>query len=96
MRILLKIIAAPFVVVLTVLAAIITFLFCVGGALCYVACVGVTLLAIVAFITGQTTGGIAGLVIAFLISPFGLPAIADWLIEKLHDLNFALRDFITG
>jgi hypothetical protein len=56
----------------------------------------VTLLAIVAFIAGQTTGGIACLVIAFLISPFGLPAIADWLIEKMHSLNFALRDFITG
>lgn len=96
MRIILKIIAAPFVVVLTIFAAVITFLFCVAGAVCSVASIGITLLAIVAFIAGQTTGGIICLVIAFLVSPFGLPAIADWLIEKLHNLNFALRDFITG
>jgi len=96
MRIILKIIAAPFVVVLTVFAAVTTFLFCVAGALCGVASIGLTLLAIVALIAGQTTGGIVAFVLAFLVSPFGLPAIADWLIEKLHNLNFALRDFITG
>ncbi|NCB50267.1 MAG: hypothetical protein EOM54_00095 [Clostridia bacterium] len=96
MRIILKILAAPFVVVLTIFVAVITFLFCVAGAVCGVASIIVTLLAIVAFIAGQTTGGIACFVIAFLVSPFGILAIADWLIEKLHNLNFALRDFITG
>lgn len=96
MRIILKFLAAPFVVILTVLAAVITFLFCVAGAVCGVASIGITLLAIVAFIAGQMTGGIVCLVIAFLVSPFGIPAIADWLIEKLHSLNFALRDFITS
>lgn len=96
MRIILKIIAAPFMVVLTVFVAVITFLFCVAGAVCGVASIGITLLAIVSFIAGQTSGGIACLLIAFLVSPFGIPAIANWLIEKLHNLNFALRDFITG
>jgi len=96
MRIILKILAAPFVVVLTIFAAVITFLFCVGGALCSVACIGLTLLAIVALIAGQTTGGIIVFVLAFLVSPFGIPAIADWLIEKMNNLNYSLRDFITG
>lgn len=96
MRIILKIIAAPFVVVLTVFGAVTTFLFCIAGAVCGVASIGITLLAIVAFIAGQTTGGIACLVFAFLVSPFGVPAIAGWLIEKLNNLNFALRDFITS
>lgn len=94
--IVLKILAAPFVVVLTILAAVVSFLFCVAGAVCVVGCVVLTLLAVVLFIGGQTVGGIVFLVLAFLVSPFGVPAIAEWLVDKLHSAKFALRDFITG
>ena len=94
--IVLKILTAPFVVVLTILAAVVSFLFCVAGAVCVVGCVVLTLLAVVLFIGGQTVGGIVFLVLAFLVSPFGVPAIAEWLVDKLHSAKFALRDFITG
>ena len=94
--IVLKILAAPFVVVLTILAAVVSFLFCVAGAVCVVGCVVLTLLAVVLFIGGQTVGGIVFLVLAFLVSPFGVPATAEWLVDKLHSAKFALRDFITG
>lgn len=30
-------------------------------------------------------------VLAFLISPFGIPKLADWLLDKLDDLNLAIR-----
>lgn len=33
---------------------------------------------------------------AFAISPFGLPALAGWLLAKLDELNGSLRGFITG
>ena len=26
----------------------------------------------------------------------GVPAIAEWLVDKLHSAKFALRNFITG
>ena len=94
--IVLKILAAPFVVVLTFLAAVVSFLFCVAGAVCVVACVVLTLLAVVLFIGGQTLGGIVFLVLAFLISPYGIPAIAEWLVDRLYSLNYALREFIAG
>lgn len=94
--IVLKILAAPFVVVLTVLAAVVSFLFCMATAVFVVACVVLALLAAALFISGQTLGGIVFLVLAFLISPYGIPAIAEWLVDKLHNLNFALRGFITG
>ena len=96
MRIIFKIIAAPFVAILTVIGAVFTFLFCVAASILgYISGIG-ALLAIVMFIGGQTPGGIAFLVGAFLISPFGIPAIAEWLIVKMHGLNYALRDFITS
>lgn len=94
--IVLKILAAPFVVALTLLVAIVSFLYCVASALCHIGCVVLTLLALVLFIGGQTVGGIVFLVLAFLVSPFGVPAIAEWLVDKLHSAKFALRDFITG
>lgn len=94
--IILKILAAPFVLALALLAAVITFLACVAGVVCYVACIGLTLLAIVALIAGQTTGCIAMFVLAFLVSPFGLPAIGEWLVGRLHGARYALQDFITG
>ena len=94
--IVLKILVAPFVVALTLLVAIVSFLYCVASALCHIGCVVLTLLALVLFIGGQTVGGIVFLVLAFLVSPLGVPAIAEWLVDKLHSAKFALRDFITG
>ena len=94
--IVLKILAAPFVVALTLIVAIVSFLYCVASALCHVGCVVLTLLTLVLFIGGQTLGGAVFLVLAFLVSPFGIPAIADWLVERLHSINYTLRDFITG
>lgn len=94
--IVLKILAAPFVVALTLLVAIVSFLYCVASALCHIGCVVLTLLALVLFIGGQTLGGVVFLVMAFLISPFGIPAIADWLMDRLYSLKYSLQDFITG
>ena len=94
--IVLKILAAPVVVALTLLAAVVSFLFCVAGAVCVVGCVVLTLLALVLFIGGQTLGGVVFLVLAFLLSPFGIPAIADWLMDRLYSLKYSLQDFIIG
>lgn len=94
--IVLKILAAPFVVALTLFVAIVSFLYCVASALCHIGCVVLTLLALVLFIGGQTLGGVVFLVLAFLVSPFGIPAIADWLMDRLYSLKYSLQDFITG
>ena len=94
--IVLKILAAPFVVALTLLVAIVSFLYCVASALCHIGCVVLTLLALVLFIGRQTLGGVVFLVLAYLVSPFGIPAIADWLMDRLYSLKYSLQDFITG
>lgn len=93
--IVLKILAAPFVVALTLLVAIVSFLYCVASVLCHIGCVVLTLLALVLFIGGQTLGGVVFLVLAFLVSPFGIPAIADRLMDRLYSLKYSLQDFIT-
>ena len=44
----------------------------------------------------QPVGGVAFLVLAFLLSPYGLPAVAEFLIGLLDELNYSLRRFITS
>lgn len=91
MRIILKLLAAPFVLALTLLVAVLNFASWVFCALSFLCLIG----ALFALITGDRWG-IQGLVIAFAVSPFGLPAVAEWLIDKLDSLNYSLKSFITG
>ena len=94
MRIILKIIAASFVLALMLAVAGLSFLSCISGALCWLACSVFVLLAACGFFAGLHTGCIAMLVLAFLVSPFGLPAIGEWLLERLYGVKYALQDFM--
>ena len=96
MRIILKIIAAPFVLVLMLAVAVISFLSCIAGAVCWLACTAFVLLAACAFFAGLHTGCIVALVLAFLVSPYGLPAIGGWLLGRLHGVKYALQDFMCS
>ena len=96
MRTILKIIAAPFVLVLILAVAVISFLSCIAGAVCWLACTVFVLLATCAFFAGLPTGCIVALVLAFLVSPFGLPAIGGWLLERLYGMKYALQDFMCN
>lgn len=95
MRIILKLLSAPFVLALTLLVAVLNFAFSFASwvfyALSFLCLIG----ALFALFTGDRWG-IQGLVIAFAVSPFGLPAVAEWLINKLDSLNYSLKSFITG
>jgi len=95
MRIILKILAAPFVVVLTVSWAVLFFVFCFAETILSWVSGLAGLLAIVFFIAGMTPNGIVFAVLAFLISPVGLPAVAKWLIDRLGGMNNRLKNFIT-
>ena len=56
--IVLKILAAPVMVALSLLAAMVTFLFCVASAVCEMGCIVLTLLSLILFIGGQTAEGV--------------------------------------
>ena len=96
MRTILKIIAAPFVLALMLIVAVLSFLACIAGACCGLTCTVFVLLAACAFFAGLHTGCIAALVLAFLVSPFGLPAIGEWLLDRLYGVKYALQDFMTS
>ena len=56
----------------------------------------VALLGVAVLITYSLQNGISLLVIAFLISPDGLPMAAIWLLGKVQDLKFIIQDLVYG
>lgn len=95
-KLIFKIVALPFVLVLTIIAPFFTFLFCTASVLLNIACGVGVLVSIALFFAGTTQGCIVFLILSFLISPLGIPAIAEWLIDRLQSLNYSLRDFIMS
>lgn len=97
MRLIFKIFALPLLLVLSLLAAVLMFLFDVAGWFLSLASGILAVIAVGLFVLQhQPVGGVAFLVLAFLLSPYGLPAIAEFLIGLLDELNYSLRRFITN
>ena len=96
MKIVLKILAAPAMLLLTLTVAFCTFILMVTGVIFWILSGLVFTGAVLLFFSQQPAGGIAFLIIAFLVSPYGLPALAAWVGGKLDGVKFALREFIMG
>ena len=97
----LKILAAPVVLFAVVLALMLFTWLCFG--LLYVssfifglASTVVALLGIAVLVTYSPQNGLILLVIAFLVSPLGLPMAAAWLVGKVQDLRYAIQDAVYG
>ena len=98
LKLLLKILVAPVILALTLFVWI-----CVG--IVYVSGLGlvlglismvIALLGVAVLLTCSLQNGIILLVMAFLISPYGLPMAAIWLLGKVQDLKFAIQDLVYG
>ena len=97
MRLIFKIIALPFLLVLSLLVAVLMFLFDVTGWFLSLASGVLAVIAVGLFVLQHhPVGGVAFLVLAFLLSPYGLPAIAECIISALDGRNYSLRRFITS
>ena len=92
MRIILKILTAPFVLLLSLVLGVLTLLHTLTtGVLSILALIAAACGLFACTIGGDPASGIRVLFVAALISPFGLPALSEWLILKLGDLKYALR-----
>ena len=97
MRIILKIIAAPAVLVLTLIVAVLNFSVSLASWVLGILSLVLAVCGLLElFIQSNPQWGITGLVLAFLLSAFGLPGAAEWLVCKLEDLTYSLKTFIAG
>ena len=96
MRLLLKALAAPIVVLLTVFVWLCALLLNLSAFAFGLAGTVVGLLGLAVLVTYSVQNGIILLVIAFLVSPFGLPMLAVRLLGFLQNANYTLRGFIKA
>ena len=91
-----KILAAPFALVFTVLAFFCTFVLAASEKLLGFVSGVILIGSVILFITGETLGGGLFLGLAFAVSPYGLPALAMKLSEGIANIGGSLREFIVS
>ena len=92
----LKILAAPVVLALMLFTWLCFGLLYVSSFIFGLASTVVALLGIAVLVTYSPQNGVILLVIAFLVSPLGLPMAAAWLVGKVQDLRYAIQDAVYG
>lgn len=96
MKILLKILVAPIILTLILFIWICSaLLYCSAFVFGLISTI-IGLLGIAVLITYSVQNGIILLVIAFLVSPVGLPMAAAWMLSKVQELRYWIQDGIYG
>ena len=96
MRILMKLLAAPIVLVLMLFVWVCSALLYCSAFVFGLAGTIIGLLGLAVLVTYSVKNGIILLVIAFLVSPMGLPMAAAWLLGKVQDLRYTIQDRVYG
>ena len=96
MRLDFKFFAFPFVLISGILYLVCKFLVVSSGAVLGILSGIIFLASLVLFFTAGLWAGLSWLVIGFLISPYGLPMAAAWLVGMIGGVNGALKDFVFG
>ena len=96
LKCLLMIVTAPVVLVLTLFVWLCLGLIYISGLVLGLLSTVIALLGVAVLITYSPQNGAILLIMAFLISPMGLPLAAIWLLGKVQSLKFAIQDWMYG
>lgn len=96
LKLLLKIVMAPVILALTLFVWICAGLVYLSGMMLGLISIFCALWGVFQLIVGPRHNGVIVLILAFLISPYGLPMAAIWLLGKVQELKFAIQDKIYG
>ena len=96
LKCLLMIITAPVILVLTLFVWLCMGLIYISGLVLGLLSTVIALLGVAVLITYSPQNGAILLVMAFLISPMGLPLAAIRLLGKVQSLKFAIQDWVYG
>lgn len=78
-----KIFLTPVRLFLTVTISVFKFLLSISSTILAIIAFVVFMVSVFFFVDGEKTDGIYALVFAWIISPWGLPMIATWLLSRL-------------
>ena len=96
-RLVLKIAVAPIVVALALFVWFCTWLVCMSSVVLGLVSAVLFLLALaILLLTVSVEGFIVYLLLAFLVSPFGLPMVALWLLGKVQGARRLIQEKVYG
>lgn len=96
MKLILKIVCAPVVAILAILVKLCSILTYCSGLLMGAVSVLFAIVGVGVILTGSPAQGIAGLVVAFLLSPYGIPMLAIRSLGAIQSLRYRLQDAVYG
>jgi len=94
LKCLLMLVTAPVILVLTLFVWLCMGLIYISGLVLGLLSMVIALLGVAVLLTYSLQNGLILLVMAFLISPMGLPLAAIWLLGKVQSLKFAIQDWV--
>ena len=96
-RLVLKIAVAPIVAALTLFVWFFTWLVCMSSVVLGLVSAVLFLLALaILLLTASVEGFIVYLILAFLVSPFGLPMAALCLLGKVQGVRYFIQERVYG
>ena len=96
MKFLLKVMFAPVVAVLAILVSVCAFALQITAGILGIAGSILGTLGLLVLIFDGAKNGLIVLCIAFLVSPYGLPMVAAWLLGQLQNLRYLIQDAVYG
>ena len=92
MKLLLKILAAPVIAALTLFVWLCSAILYCSAYVLGLAGSLLSLLAILVIVLDSVKNGLLLLLVAYLVSPLGLPMAAAWLLARVQDVKYAIID----
>ncbi len=94
MKLILKLLFAPVMLVLSLAVGICSFALRLSAGVLGLIGTVLGILGLAVLILDNVKNGIIILVIAFLVSPLGLPMVAAWMVGLVQTVRYSLRDVI--
>ena len=96
MKLIFKILVAPLLAVLVVFIWLCAFILNLSAWVFGIVSTILGLIGLAVLFLVNTTNGIIILAFAFLVSPFGLPMFAAWLIGQMQRFRYFIQDAVYG
>lgn len=96
MKLILRILVAPIIAALTIAVWFCAFLLQCSAFVFGLASLVLTILSVALFLTGEAKTGCIMLVLAYLVSPYGLPMLAIRLLGLVQRLRYAIQERVYG
>ena len=96
MKFVLKILFAPVIAVLVVLVSVLALILNLSAWVFGIASTILGILGLAVLLLDNVVNGVIILVIAFLVSPIGLPMLAAWMLGQIQRFLYFIQDAVYG